>query len=234
MCLLTAVGTLDSSTYRRVRDRVIEAALGEPAAVLVDVNGLDGVAPSVWLAFASARWHVSTWPGIPILLVCGRPELAARIAQSGVTRHVPVHSDIEAALRSLTHDELHRRRARIELPRRLTSLRRARDFVGNRLSDWSQGQLIPAAKVVADVLVSNVLRHTQSPPVVLLENARSTVTIAVQDAEEAPAVRREAADGSTDRASGLAVVDVLCRAWGSAPTPHGKTVWAVIGPENRL
>jgi hypothetical protein len=26
----------------------------------------------------------------------------------------------------------------------------------------------------------------------------------------------------------------MCRMWGNSPTPTGKTVWAVIGPENRL
>ena len=34
--------------------------------------------------------------------------------------------------------------------------------------------------------------------------------------------------------SGLAIVDALSRAWGSTPTSSGKTVWAVIGPENQL
>ncbi len=34
--------------------------------------------------------------------------------------------------------------------------------------------------------------------------------------------------------SGLAIVDALSRAWGSTPTASGKTVWAIIGPENQL
>ena len=34
--------------------------------------------------------------------------------------------------------------------------------------------------------------------------------------------------------SGLGIISVLCRMWGNAPTPTGKTVWAVLGPENRL
>ena len=34
--------------------------------------------------------------------------------------------------------------------------------------------------------------------------------------------------------SGLAIVSALSRAWGSTPTSSGKTVWAVIGPENQL
>jgi hypothetical protein len=38
----------------------------------------------------------------------------------------------------------------------------------------------------------------------------------------------------TGAPSGLKIVGALCRAWGNAPTPTGKTVWAVIGPENKL
>ncbi|MGV0698037.1 STAS domain-containing protein [Mycolicibacter sinensis] len=232
--LLRALGRLDSSTYLELRDSVIKAALDEPRAVLVDVDGLDVPAPSAWSVFTSARWHVSTWPDIPILLVCPRPEVAAQISGTGVTRYVPVHADVENALASLVAGKHPRRRVRIELPRRLSSLRGARDFLTEWLTNWSQDQLIPTAKVIIDVLVENVLRHTESPPVILLESADSTVTIAVQDADGSPAMRREAGAGGAYRASGLSVLAALCRAWGSSPTPGGKTVWAVVGPESRL
>ncbi len=234
VCLLTVVGTLDSSTYRELRDSVIKAALDEPPAVLVDVSGLTDTAPSAWSVFTSARWHVSTWPDIPILLVCTHPDVAEQIARTGVTRTVPLHSDTQSALQSLVQGERLRRRAHTELPRHLSSLHSSREFVDEWLTDWSQDQLIPAAKVVVNVLVENVLWHTQSRPGILLENTDSAVTIAVQDSHCAPAMVHEAAGGGTDRTSGLVVVGLLCRAWGSAPTPGGKTVWAVIGPENRL
>ncbi|HEX4390659.1 MAG TPA: sulfate transporter, partial [Mycobacterium sp.] len=50
----------------------------------------------------------------------------------------------------------------------------------------------------------------------------------------APAVRHEDPYRGGDPVSGLAIVASVCRAWGSMPTSSGKTVWAVIGPENRL
>ncbi|ORW64732.1 STAS domain-containing protein [Mycolicibacter senuensis] len=233
VCLLHAVGRLDSGTYLEVRNCVIKAALDEPLAVLVDVGGLEVPAPSAWSVFTSARWHVSTWPGIPVVLICARPEMAARIARTGVTRYVPVHADVESALASLADHRQPRRRARIELPQRLSSLRDARAFVGGWLVNWSLEQLTPTAKVIVDALVENVLRHTESAPVILLESTAATLTIAVQDTDRSPAMLREAAAGSR-QSSGLAVVGALCRAWGSSPTPSGKTVWAVVGPENRL
>lgn len=233
-CLLRALGRLDSSTYLELRDSVIKAALDEPRAVMVDVGGLDVPAPSAWSVFTSARWHVNTWPDIPILLVCPRPEIADKISGTGVTCYVPVYADVESALVSLAAGQRPRRRVRIELPRQLSSLRGARDFVAEWLTNWSQAQLIPTAKVIVDVLVENVLRHTDSSPVVRLESTDSMVTIAVEDTDDSPAMRHEAATGGADRTAGLAVVGALCRAWGSSPTPSGKTVWAVVGPENRL
>ncbi|OBG31585.1 MULTISPECIES: STAS domain-containing protein [Mycolicibacter] len=234
ICLLTATGTLDSSTYLELRDSVIKAALDEPPAVLVDVSRLDVPAPSAWSVFTSARWHVSTWPDIPILLICPQPNVAARISSTGVTRYVAVHADVESAVASLAHGPHPRRRARIALSHSLSSLRGSRDFVAEWLTNWSQDPLIPTAKVVVDVLVENVLCHTDSPLVLLLECADSTITIAVRDTNASPAMLREGVGGGPEWSSGLAVLGALCRAWGSSPTPSGKTVWAVLGQEDRL
>ena len=66
--------------------------------------------------------------------------------------------------------------------RRPASLRRAREFTADTLARWSHDSLISTAKVIADILVENVLRHTDSAPVLLLESVGSAVTVAVQDA----------------------------------------------------
>lgn len=233
--LLTLSGVLDSSSYTQLRDTVIKAALDEPAAVLVDVTGLEAPAISAWSVFTSARWHVSTWPDVPIVLVCPDAAMADAIRRSGVTRYVPVAATVDAALRAVTSGGgSRRRRASATLPATLAAPRRSRALVAEWLAMWSLDELIPAAKVIVDVLVTNVLRHTESSPILVAEATGSTITIAVQDASTAPAVRREAPGGGVKPVSGLAVVAALSRSWGSMPTPLGKTVWAVIGPENRL
>lgn len=233
-CVLTVEGVLDSTTYLRLRDAVIKAALDEPSAVIVDVNGLDVPTASAWSVFTSARWHVSTWPDVPILLVCARA-VSRDIARAGVARYVPVHATFQAALCAVRSGARRlRRRARAELPASLASLRRARELVAECLAAWSQAELIPVATVVANVFVENVLQHTASAPVVVLESADDTVSISVQDASSTPAARHEDPYRGGDRVSGLAIVASLCRAWGSTPTPSGKTVWAVVGPENQL
>jgi STAS domain-containing protein len=233
-CLLTIDGVLDSSTYLQLRDAIIKAALDEPQAVLVDVDELDVPASSAWSVFTSARWHVSTWPDVPIMLVCSDAGRRGTIKRSGVTRYVPVHNTIEAATAAHGDARRPRRRVRTDLPESLVALRMARKFVAEWLAAWSQTDLIAVATVVVNVFVENVLQHTANAPVVVLESDDAAVTISVRDGSSTPAARHEDPYRGGDNVSGLAIVASVCRAWGSAPTPSGKTVWAVVGPENQL
>jgi hypothetical protein len=232
--MLTVDGVLNSRTYVQLRNSIIEAALDEPRAVLVDVNALHVPASSSWKVFTSARWHVSTWPDVPIILICAHPGRRRTIARGGVTRYVPMHATVEAALGTLTEGRRARRRIRRELSAALASLRRARELVAEWLAAWDHIELIPVGTVVVNVFIENALQHTAGPPVLVLESDGAAITIAVQDDSSQPAARREDPYGGGDRLSGLTVVASVCRAWGSTPTPSGKTVWAVIGPENQL
>lgn len=233
-CLLTADGVLDSSTYLQLRDTIVKAALDEPQAVLIDINNLDVPASSAWTVFTSARWLVDTWPAIPIHLVCGHADRRTSIANNGVTRYVRVHSTVGAALGTLSAATRAKSRARTELPAALASLRVAREFVAQRLAEWSFEDLVPVATVIVNVFVENVLQHTGCGPVLLLETDGKAVTLSVQDDSPASAVRHEDPCRGGKQIAGLAIVASVCRAWGSAPTPSGKAVWALIGPENRL
>lgn len=232
--LLIVDGVLDSTTYLQLRDAVIKAALDEPRAVFVDVDALEVPASSAWSVFTSARWHVKTWPDVPVVLVCSHAGRRRTIERTGVTRYVPVYATTEAALSAVTDGRHARRRARTELPASLASLRKAREFVAEWLAEWSHSKLIPVATVVVNVFVENVLQHTASAPVLILESDGSAVFVSVQDESSAAAARHEDPHRGGERVSGLAIVASVCRAWGSTPTPSGKTVWAVVGPENRL
>jgi hypothetical protein len=234
VCLLTVKGVLDSRSYPTLRNAIIDAALDEPEGVLVDVDGLDVPVSSAWSVFSSARWHISTWPDVPIVLVCGNPARRSAIKHSGVTRHVPVHETVGWALAAIDDRRRMRRRAQTELPASLASLRRAREMVAEWLGAWSHHELIPVATVVVNVFIENVLQHTASAPVLLLESDGDAVYIAVQDDSSTPAARHEDPYRGGERVSGLAIVASTCRAWGSTPSRSGKTVWAVVGPENQL
>jgi anti-anti-sigma regulatory factor len=233
--VLVADGVLDSSTYRSFRDTVIEAALDEPRAVIVDVNRLCVPSASAWSVFTSARWHISIWPDVPILLVCGQPQVRRAITAVGVTRHVPVHPTRESALDALRSQTLPiRRRARSELPVTRVSVGLARAMITDWLTRWNKPELIPVAAAVATVFVENVLDHTDSAPVLIVELEEGTVTVAVEDCSDHLPGRHEDAYRGADIVSGLAIVSALCRAWGSTPTSSGKTVWALLGSENQL
>src|SRR5438309_7674853 len=116
-CLLTVEGVLDSTTYLKLRDSIIKAALDEPRAVLVDVNALDVPSSSAWSVFTSARWHVSTWPDIPVVLVSAQAQRRRAISHVGVARYVPVHPSLASALDAVVARPLQlRRRACCRLP----------------------------------------------------------------------------------------------------------------------
>ncbi|WP_292976730.1 sulfate transporter [Mycobacterium sp.] len=234
-CLLTVRGIVDSSTYLRLRDAIVKAALDEPSAVLVDVNGLDVPALSALAVFTSARWLVGTWPATPIHLVCADAERRKIMARNGITRYIQIHPTTGAALTALRPDT-HRAvsRASTELPATLASLRTAREFVARQLSEWSFRDRAPIATVAANVFVENVLQHTSGGLVLALETDGDALTVSVRDDSSTPAARHEDPRRGADRISGLAIVASVCRAWGCSPTPSGKTVWAIIGPENRL
>lgn len=233
--ILVVDGVLDSSTYRTVRDAVIKAALDEPRAVIVDVDCLSVPSPSAWVVFTSARWHVSIWPDVPILLVCAQPRARRSIVAGGVARYVPLHPSRQLALEAVRGGSLQlRRRARTELPRARDSLGRARAVVTDWLTRWGSHQVVPVGATVATVFVENVLDHTDSAPVLIVESYRDAVTIAVEDCSDHLPGRHEHAFGGVEIVSGLAIVSALCRAWGSTPTASGKTVWALVGCENHL
>ncbi|MFL0294720.1 STAS domain-containing protein [Mycobacterium sp. SMC-18] len=232
---LRCTGVLDGLSYRTVRDRVVKAALDEPRMVIIDVNELRVPDASAWSVFTSARWHVSTWPDVPIMLVRADADTRAVIRSRGITRYVPVFPTLQEALQSESSARRQRRhRARAELPSHVSSIVDAQRLVGGWLSGWSCPAMIPVTAVIATALVENVLRHTDSSPTLRLEYDGELVTVAVEDSSSAPAQRKEDAMHGTSRVSGLAVVTALTRVWGSLPTSAGKTVWAVVGPENVL
>jgi anti-anti-sigma regulatory factor len=231
---LICTGVLDGLSYRTLRDRVVKAALDEPRVVIVDVNELRVPDASAWSVFTSARWHVSTWPDVPIVLVCASDEVRATLRRRGITRYVPVFATVPQAMQSENAGRRQRRRARAELPAHVSSIVDAQQLVGGWLSGWACSAMIPVAAVIATALVENVLRHTDSAPTLRVEYDGELVTVAVEDASPMLAQRKEDAALGTSRISGLAMVASLTRVWGNLPTPAGKTVWAVVGPENVL
>jgi hypothetical protein len=235
-CVLDTEGFLDSTSYLTLRDTIIKAALDEPRGIVIDVTKLVVPAPSAWAVFTSARWHVTQWPHVPMALVCAHHEGRRALHHGGVDRYVPVYSAVHQAVGALSGvaGGRERLRRRAELPPARASVGLSRDLVADWLTKWGQPEFIPVAKLVVTVFVENVLEHTESAPAIRLESDGALVTLAVEDGSSLPALRREWSRRGGDDISGLAIVAALCRGWGNAPTSSGKTVWAVVGPENQL
>ena len=232
---LRCAGTLDASTYGTLRDIVIGAALEEPPVVIVDVDALQVPSSSAWSVFTSARWHVSVWPDVPVVLAAADALVRKTLRHNGITRFVPVYPAVGDARAACTGAAARRRRrVRTRLPVVLSSASVARDLVGTWLTAWAHPVMIPLATAVASELVENALLHTESAPSLILECDGDKITVAVEDGSRVPAQRTEHADRGASPVSGLAVVAALSRTWGSTPMSAGKTVWAVLGPENAL
>ncbi|MGX9787926.1 STAS domain-containing protein [Mycobacterium sp. MMS18-G62] len=234
--VLDARGVLDETSYLALRDKIIQEALAEPRAVVIDVSGLDVPAESAWLVFSSARWQVDRWPHVPIGLVCHDETGRSAIAHSGIGDRVPVFATLEAAVRALGSTAVsQRRRARAELQPTPECLHRARELVADWLGAWSLTDLVPVTKIVVTEFVENVLRHTDSNPMIRLETDGAAVIVAVEDSSHTLAAVSEArASVAGIPPTGLRIVSAFCRMWANAPTSTGKTVWAMIGQENRL
>lgn len=232
--ILTVDGVLDTANSAALRDHILQATLTEPAAVIADISALKVPAESAWSTFIGAHWQIRDNSNVPVVLVCTQRGTREAIARNGVVYFMPMYSTEKAAMKALGQQSRRAvRRADTQLPADLTSLRESRRLVREWLTAWSHSTLIPVALVVVNVFVENVLEHTASVPVVRIESHGATATIAVSDSSHAPAVRLPTPAKGVD-ISGLAIVDALSRAWGSTPTSAGKTVWAVIGPENQL
>jgi anti-anti-sigma factor len=232
--VLTVHGVLDSGSSAALRDSIMKATLHEPSAVIVDVNALQVPAQSAWSAFLGVRWQAETQHDVPIMLVCANRSTREAITRSGVARFMPVYATEQGAMKAISRLAIRTvQRADAKLPPNLNSLRESRRLVREWLTGWAQPGFIPVALVVVNVFVENVLEHTGSDPVMRIETDGATATIAVSDGSNAPALRLPSPPKGID-VSGLAIVDALSREWGSTPTSSGKTVWAVIGPENQL
>jgi hypothetical protein len=222
--LVRPKGELTTITCEQLRDVLLKCVTEIPAAVIVDVDRLAVLSPQSVNVFSAAWVHTADWPGVPILLVTGRPLNRALLAATWVDRYVPVHPDVKSAKRSLSGGPC-RQRVVLALPWDATSPRRAGRFVTQTCASWAIDHQTGAdAAAVAAELVENSVMHTHSAPTLRVELRRSLLTVAVSDADPAPAVIT-----GRVQARGLHLVRYFAKAWGCTPTTDGgKVVWAVL------
>lgn len=104
----------------------------------------------------------------------------------------------------------------------------ARDWLEVFLGERVEARHAADAALVVSELATNALRHGLGEVVVRAVLERDgTIQLAVTDSgDELPAL--QPADPLRVGGLGLRIVDELSSAWGTAPFPGGKTVWATV------
>jgi anti-anti-sigma regulatory factor len=225
-------GVLDAASYGDLRNTMVKAAIDEPRAVIVDLDGL--AVPDRWALalFSSVADQLAQWPGVPLLLAATEPGQRDLLARYRLARYVAVYPSVLAAVDAID-DPPPRRIARRQLPNALASASLARRFVLDVCSAWPVAARTEDAMMIANELVENTLLHTYCAPSLRLELRRGMLTIAVYDDDPAPA--RLVEPEVPGRHRGLLLVSRLARVWGCSPTlAGGKVVWAVLRVADRV
>jgi anti-sigma regulatory factor (Ser/Thr protein kinase) len=112
------------------------------------------------------------------------------------------------------------------------AVRATRQFLRETLRTWRLDSLGAVPELLADELVSNVVRHVGAPGTVRALRNDHALRVEVDDpSDDAPVV----CDGPGPRSSGygLVLVAELADRWGVEPRPLGKTVWFELDVDGR-
>ena len=115
-------------------------------------------------------------------------------------------------------------RATIELPADLTSGRRARLFLAERLAEWRLDSLLDTAMLLTTELVTNAVIHARSEVTVTIRRAIDSLRVEVADTGGGSLQMRPASIDATS-GRGLQLMDSLAAAWGTSAFDAGKLVW---------
>lgn len=116
-----------------------------------------------------------------------------------------------------------------ELPCQERSAALARRLVTERLAFLGLTGLTEDAVLLVSELVGNSVRHGTGDPIRVAVRRRPGGTVRITVEDSGPGLPRLIAAADDDECHrGLALVDALAAAWGSAPTPYGKATWAEL------
>jgi anti-sigma regulatory factor (Ser/Thr protein kinase) len=171
-------------------------------------------------------------------------EVAGRSAGSDVERladallaEAPRDDDVALLVTRLSAEQ----RAAVErrLPVQPMSLPIARGWLSDVVGVWGRAGQLPAgpssddlldtAQLLLTELLSNALRHSETPILVAAALRDGRLRVDVTDSGHRMPKMREAGPGET-AGRGLRLVDSLSAAWGVTPLEHGKRVWFEVDP----
>jgi DNA-binding NarL/FixJ family response regulator len=118
--------------------------------------------------------------------------------------------------------------ATIDLPHELSSVRRARSFVRDRLEEWGVVAVLDDAMLVVSELAANALTHASSAYRLRLSATHQVLRIEVDD-DGAGSPEPQPLTETEESGRGLHLVGALAASWGMEPASSGgKRVWAEL------
>lgn len=225
--IVRVAGDLDVTGAATLRQTVLKCLADEPAAVVLDLDGLTGTDDAALTSLATLGRAAAAWPAIPLVAHSVAADLAERLRALAVTRSVTLVADAGAAA-ALLAQAPGPGSVRIDFSdsHDLVTIRLAVRQVCER-AGWTT--VADALEVVVTELATNALCHAAGPRSVLISVSLYQVHVAVRDRSDVPPQARENADGEHGR--GLRIVEGLSAAWGTTPTRDGKVVWATVRPD---
>lgn len=114
------------------------------------------------------------------------------------------------------------------LPAELTSVREARRFARDSVTEWNVEGLADDVQLGVSELVTNAVRHARTDVVMSL-HLDNKLTVEVQDSD--PELRHPAVptqDPLATSGRGLQIVSAVSADWGVRSVPDGKVVWFAL------
>ena len=225
--VLHVAGPLDMHTSPALRTAFLKCLADEPDLVVIDLAGMQVIDEIALTVLPALARHAATWPGSSVALANATPLMVGALDRMAVCRNLPLYPSLNAAI-ARGEPTAPPRRLRRHLPPALDSTAEARDLVDRVCIQWSLRSITDVAQLIITELVSNVIRHAHTDMEVSVALRRRYLHLAVRDGSSEAPRRGGPNESLREEGRGLLVVEALTTAWGCAPAPDGKVVWATL------
>jgi anti-anti-sigma regulatory factor len=224
--VLRVSGTLDLVTADALEQAVRRCLSAQPAALLIDVAGLEINEPLALDVLAQVVCQTADWPAAPIVLCGAGAETTRAVTEWTDCGMVSLAASCEQALaEAATKPEP--RRIRIRLRPVPDACRQVRQLVTQACASWQRSELAATATLVATELVANVVRHAHTTMEFTVGLRDGRMSMSVRDGSRH--LPRQVDPGVTDAGGrGLRLVRELTDSWGVLPVFDGKVVWTQL------
>jgi anti-sigma regulatory factor (Ser/Thr protein kinase) len=166
---------------------------------------------------------------VPLLLAGATGATAVALTRNAMRRQVPVYPCVADAV-AAAHRERPCGRLQLHLRPTTAAAAQARLLVKDACAVWGLDHLSEVAALISSELVENAVFHARTECVFTVAYRGRYLHLSVEDRVPAPARLRlrEVEPGDPVGGRGLRLIQAFATAWGTFPTPHGKTTWATV------